>query len=91
MKVIELKLTKQGLKMSSSISEIHVVREGKILALELDSQNREFIDSSYTYDHTLQQTDLDVINKIYIMDDKENLLLLRQKKDHESGHKYKII
>ena len=50
MSLLELTLKKKsGLEWKCYFKEIYVVREGKILAVELDQLNRDKIDSSYTY------------------------------------------
>jgi len=74
-----LSLLKKGQEWNEESTEIHVVREGTVLALQIDSENRQLIDSSYTYSNKLKEYNYDATNKIYLMDDKENLLLLSQK------------
>lgn len=54
-----------------------MVREGKILAVELDQLNITGIDSSYTYSNKLKEVNREAVNKLYLMDDKENLLYIR--------------
>jgi hypothetical protein len=77
MNVNEMKLNKVSRNWAEHILEIHVCREGKIIALEMDSQNREETDSIYTHNNTLIESREEVTNKLYIMNDKETLFLLR--------------
>ena len=87
----ELTLVKQGIELQPTIVDIHVVREGKILAVELDPLNNEKIDSSYTYNNQVKERNPDAVNRLYLMDDKDNLLYIREKEVHESGDRYEII
>ena len=57
----------------------------------MDSENREQTDSTYTYNNKLIETHAAALNKFYIVDDKENLMCLRQKGRYESGASYEII
>ena len=89
--VFELSLLKKGQEWNEELTEIHVVREGTVLALQIDSENRQLIDSSYTYGNKLKEYNYDATNMIYLMDDKENLLLFSQKtKEIDSRSQYEI-
>ena len=91
MEVIELKVSKVGSNWTESLQEVKVVREGRVIALELDPANRSATDSVYTYGRKLLEDRDNVTNKIYIVDDKENMFYLRQKFDYESGNRYELL
>ena len=66
--------------------EIYKINEGVIIALELDTDNIKESDSMYTYDRKLQSMNEDVMNRLYVVDDSENLHLIEQ----EDGNRYTI-
>ena len=66
--------------------EIYKINEGAIIALELDTDNIKESDSMYTYDRKLQSMNEDVMNRLYVVDDSENLHLIEQ----EDGNRYTI-
>ena len=57
--------------------ECHKVNEGNIIALELDPDNRERTDSVYTYDNKLIEEQPEVLNRFFVIDDKENFFHIR--------------
>ena len=89
--VQELTLNKVGNSWIHNTKEVHVVREGNIIALEMDPENRSKTDSIYTHGNTLIENRSEVTNNLYIVDDKENLYYYRQKRAQESGNRYALI
>jgi hypothetical protein len=87
----ELKCQVVSQKWTTIATEIYKINDGRIIALEMDSENREMTDSIYTYNNKLIETQAAALNKFYILDDKENLICLRQKAENESGTRYEII
>ena len=59
-------------------SQIHKINEGKVLALELDPENNMETDSIFTYDRDLVEERPQVLNKLYVVDDHEDVHLLVQ-------------
>ena len=57
----------------------------------MDPDNRERTDSVYTYDNTLIEEQPDVLNRFFVIDDKETLFHIRQKGEDESGARYEVI
>ena len=68
-----------------------MVREGGILAVEMDQMNIDKIDSSYTFSNKVKEENLSAVNMLYLMDDKENLVQIRQKEQDESGDPYEVV
>lgn len=73
---VKAKGKKDGTDWDCMINSIFKVNEGKILALELDPENTNETDSIYTYDRDLVQERPHVLNKLYIVDDHEDLHLI---------------
>lgn len=55
---------------------IHKITEGSFLALEMDPENTKDTDSIYTYDRDLIETREEVLNRLYVLDDHEDIHLL---------------
>ena len=69
--------------------EIYKVNEGKILALELDPENTLETDSIFTYDRELIEERPHVLNKLYVVNDSEDIIKIAQ--DEEGvGSKYSV-
>ena len=75
--VIELKLSFIGSEWNFSTKEVHKVNEGSVIALEIDPENRERTDSVYTYNNELIEEQPSVLNKIFVIDDKESMFHIR--------------
>ena len=88
---MELKMNIVRQQWQPQLLEIYTVREGTIIALEIDIDNREKTDSIYTYNNELIESREDVTNQLYFIDDKENMLKLRQKQEGESGNRYEVL
>ena len=73
--------------------EVHKINEGTVIALEMNPDNRDYTDSIYTNNNMLREKrkDVNVLNEIFIVDDKENLFHIKQKAEDESGPRYSII
>ena len=56
----------------------------------MDSDNRDKTDSIYLYNNTLVEERKSVANRIFIVDDKENLFQLTQKQEEDNGPPYTI-
>ena len=57
---------------------IHKITEGSFLALEMDPENTKETDSIYTYDRDLIETREEVLNRLYVLADHEDIHLLVQ-------------
>ena len=75
--VNELKLSNISQEWHSEILEVYKVNEGTVIALEMDPDNRDQTDSIYTYKNKLKEERSTVLNKIFVIDDKENMFQLR--------------
>jgi hypothetical protein len=58
-------------------AEVHKINEGCAIALELDPGNRDRTDSVYTYNNKLIEEQPEVLNQIFVIDDKETLYHIR--------------
>ena len=75
--VIALKLNKMSTNWQVNEVEVHKINEGSVIALELDPNNRERTDSVYTYKNKLIEEQPEVLNMIFVIDDKETLYHIR--------------
>lgn len=88
--VNELKIFKVGNKWTHNIQEVLVVREGNIISLELDPENRKNVDALYSHGRVLMPDRDQCTNMLYVVDDKENMFHCRQKFPNESGNRYEL-
>lgn len=75
--VIALKLSKMSTNWQINEVEVHKINEGCVIALELDPNNRDRTDSVYTYNNKLIEEQPEVLNQIFVIDDKETLYHIR--------------
>lgn len=57
----------------------------------MDPGNRDRTDSVYTYKNRLIEEQPDVLNKIFVIDDKETLFHIQQKSEEDQGARYVVI
>ena len=66
------------------IFPIYKITEGSILALELDPENVAETDSIYTHDRELIERREDVRNRLYVLDNNEDINLIVQNEEGSS-------
>lgn len=89
--VFSFKLYRKSQSWTVTQHEVVKVNEGQVIALEQDPDNRERTDSAYTYKNKLIEEQAEVLNKIFVIDDKETMFHIRQKGEEETGARYEII
>ena len=89
--VVAMKFSHMSGQWQVNEVECHKINEGSVIALELDPDNRDRTDSVYTYDNKLIEEQPEVLNKIFVVDDKETLFHIRQKGEDEPGVRYEVI
>ena len=85
-----LKLNKFGEDWQPTTTDIYVVREGSILAVEIDANNRDKIDSSYTFKNVVSESNPEATDRFFVIDDKENLLHYQQN-ESDGAYSFEII
>ena len=75
--VNELKLHVVNGEWKYDIVEIFKVNEGTIINIQMDSENRKKTDSIYKNNRKLIEKRKEVLNRLFIIDDKENMFHLQ--------------
>ena len=74
--VMEVKARVIGNAWECETNQIYKVNEGSIIAMEIDPENTFETDSIFTYDRVQISERPQALNKLYIVDDHEDLHLI---------------